>query len=108
MQRGKRTLYNTIVPKSIGNTGELTKRDTNIEERRNAMAHRYYFHATICRLRYDDCLQNLHKEFFLQPDTIISELQSCFDVIKQLADDQTTTAELKKRYPFYNWVYKLL
>ncbi len=108
MQRGKQKLYNPIVPKSVTATGEKGKRNKSIEARRDAMAHRYYFHATINRYRYDDCLVNLSTEFFLQPDTIVNELQLRLDLINNLATNQTTTSELRKKYPFYNWVSKLL
>lgn len=108
MERGKQILYNTIVPKSVSSNGEKGQRNTGIEERRNAMAHRYYFHATINRLRYDDCLLNLQQEFFLQPDTIVKELLQRSDLITRLTLDKVTTAELRRLYPFYNWISRLM
>ena len=108
MERGKQTLYNNIVQKSIASTGEKGQRNTSLDERRNAMAHRYYFHATINRLRYDDCLLNLSQEFFLQPDTIVKELLLRSDLISNLVKTKTTTAELRKLYPFYNWISRLI
>ncbi len=105
--KGKQILYNTIVSPSPTESGEVGKRK-NIDDKRDAMAHRYYFHAVINRLRYDDCLHNLSKEFFLQPNTIVKELQLRYDTITQLDNDAITTAELRKRYPFFNWVSKLV
>lgn len=107
MKRGKQTLYNPIVPKLVTDAGSQGQRNAGIDERRNAMAHRYYFHATINRLRYDDCLLSLHQEFFLQPDTIVKELLLRNDLITQLARANTTTAELRRKYPFFNWMAKL-
>lgn len=108
MNRGKQKLYNNIIPQSLPKNGEEGKRNTALEERRDAMAHRYYFHANICRLRYDDCLMALSNEFFLQPNTIYKELELRLDLINQLVNTQTTTAELRKKYTFFNWVGKLL
>lgn len=108
MQRGKQTLYNNIVPSSTPEVGEKGKRNIGLEDRRDAMAYRYYFYATISRLRYDDCLLNLSNEFFLQPDTIIKELQMRIALINQLVADKITTAELRKKYPFYNWMPRFI
>ena len=106
MERGKQILYNPIVRQTIAETGEKGQRNTGIDDRRNAMAHRYYFHATINRLRYDDCLLSLQQEFYLQPDTIVKELLLRNELITQLAHAKTTTAELRKKYPFFNWMSK--
>lgn len=108
MQRGKQRLYNNIVPRSIVEAGEKGQRNTGIEARRNAMAHRYYFHCTINRLRYDDCLLNLQQEFFLQPDTIVKELLLRSELIANLVNERATTAELRKMYPFFNWISRLV
>lgn len=107
MAKGKQLLYNTLVENSLTTTGEKHQRNTGIEDRRDVMAHRYYFYANINRLRYDDCLLNLQKEFFLQPDTIVVELKLRLDLINQLIYDQITTAELRKKYNWFNWMSKL-
>lgn len=108
MQRGKQTLYNNLVTTSIRPSEVPHKRNTEIESRRDAMAHRYYFHATINRLRYDDCLLSLQKEFFLQPDTIVKELHTRVELITNLAKNSVTTAELRKLYPWFNWIGKFI
>ncbi len=106
MSRGKQLLYNNIVPQSIAEGGEKGQRNTGMDDRRDAMAYRYYFHATINRFRYDDCLRQLHREFFLQPNTIVGELLQRNDLISQLIISKTSVAELRQRYPFYNWIAK--
>lgn len=108
MQKGKQTLYNTLVASSVDTHADPLKRNCSIDDRRDAMAHRYYFHAIINRLRYDDCLMSLQQEFFLQPDTIVKELHKRFDLINDLIDQKTTTSELRKKYPWYNWVGRLV
>ena len=107
MNRGKQILYNPLVEKSLTTTGSKSKRNTGIDDRRDVMAHRYYFHAVVNRLRYDDCLLNLKREFFLEPDTIVTELKKRLDLINQLIDDKITTAELRKKYSWYNWMSRV-
>lgn len=109
MTRGKQTLYNHLVENSLESvSGTKSKRNECLEVRRDKMACRFYFHAVIRRLRYDDCLLNLHLEFDLMTNTIVKELEVANDRINELNDNQTTTAELRKMYPFYNWTASLV
>ena len=107
MIRGKQTLYNHLVPISTPEAGVQNQRDTGLDKTRDKMAHRYYFHAVICRKRYDDCLTELYEEFDKQIDTIIKHLKLRLDLINDLTKKKTTTADLKRLYPYYNWVAKL-
>ncbi len=107
MQRGKKILFNPIVSNLVIEIDKIG-RNTGIEARRDAMAYRYYFHATINRYLYKDCLFYLSQEFYLQPNTIIKELLLRVNLINKLTINETSTAELRKKYPFYNWVSKLL
>lgn len=108
MQRGKHKLYNTIVSNSLPKPDPTHKRNAGIDGRRDAMAHRYYFHATINRFRYDDCLVFLSQEFYLQPNTIVGELEHRFDLISNLVKNKVTIVELRKLYPYYNWTPRVL
>ena len=108
MYRGKKTLYNSLIPEKTPPAGVKSQRDTGLDNMRDKMAYRYYFHAFICRKRYDDTLNELYFEFDKQVDTIINHLKLRTDLIKALSANKTTTLELKKKYPFYNWVYKLI
>lgn len=108
MLRGKQKLYNHLVPEITPTAGVQSQRDIGLDKTRDKMAHRYYFHAVICRKRYDDCLNELHLEFDKQVDTIVKHLQLRLDLINSLTKNKTTTSELKKIYPFYNWVSRLI
>ena len=105
--RGKQTLYNSIVPTNTPQAGKKSRRNTQLETRRDKMAHRYYFWAVINRKRYDDCLTQLFEEFDLQVETISKELMLRIDLIKELTNSQTTTSQLRKKYPYYNWSVNL-
>lgn len=108
MIKGKQILYNSVVEEITPPAGVQSQRDTGIEKTRDKMAYRYYFHAVVCRKRYDDCLNQLHLEFDKQIDTIVNHLKKRLDLINHLTKNQTTTAQLKQKYPYYNWVSKLI
>ena len=103
--KGETSLYNNLVPSSLSrmDSGERSQRNTYLNQRTDAMACRYYYHATICRLRYDDCLLNLAGEFFLEPDTIIGYLKKRQGYCNNLVSKQVSTAELRRKYPFFDW-----
>lgn len=101
--RGKNTLYNAIIPSSLPDDGRKGQRNTYLEQRDDAMACRFYFHAHLCRLRYDDCLLNLSREFFLSHNVIVQRLQDRTDLIKRLVKEGATAQELRKEYGFFRW-----
>jgi len=102
MTRGKSVLYNQLIPNSVAkNKGNGRK--PYLEARHSAMACRYYYHAYICRRRYDDCLNHLSEEFFLSPQQIVNQLQSRLALINSMVEDDMPPAELRKRYPFFDW-----
>lgn len=101
--RGKQILYNDIIPSSIEELGKKSRRNTFIEERDDALAHRYYYHAHLCRRRYDDCLKSLSEEFFLSHNVIIQRLSKRTDLIKSLVSSNVAPVELRKLYGHFNW-----
>ena len=107
MLRGKQKLYNNLVPENTPTAGVKNQRNTFIDNRRIKLAHRYYFYVIICRKRYDDCINELSYEFDLGGNTIIKDVEEKYDLVKQLTQNQTTTADLKKIYPFFNWVARI-
>lgn len=103
--KGENILYNNIVPSSLGEQdgGTKSQRNSYLEKRSDAMACRYYYHATIRRRRYDDCLMDLSGEFFLAPETIIDRLKQRVGFVNALVNKKITTAELRRRYPHFDW-----
>lgn len=97
--RGRKALFQDVFPTSVKVTGRaamLQKRDT-------AMTYRFYYHAHLQRLRYDDCLMRLSEEFFLTPDVIVQRLQSQSDLLKDLVAKNYSPADLRKLLPHFSW-----
>lgn len=104
MHKSKHQLYNKLVPTSLPeNTGEFGKKYIYSEERRDMMACRYYYHSTICRLRYDDCLMQLSREFNLATLTIETHLKKRLAFLNTMVQEETTVRQLKKKYPWFVW-----
>lgn len=101
--RGKNALYHDIIPSSIEELGKKSQRNTFLEERDDALAYRYYFHANLCRCRYDDSLLNLSREFFLSHNVIIQRLSGRTSLLKSLVAANVQPSELRKLYPHFNW-----
>lgn len=74
-----------------------------MEERHDAMACRYYYYANICGLNYIRSLEQLEREFYLSHNMIIKYLTDRIDYIQIMVDNQVTTSELRKRYPWFDW-----
>jgi hypothetical protein len=102
--RGKKALYEDLIPSSIGEpVGQKSQRNTFLDERDEAMVHRYYFHAHICRKRFDDCLLDLSREFFLSHNVITQRLLKKDEDIKGLILEGVQPHELRKKYPHFVW-----
>lgn len=105
LMKGENTLYKSVVPSSLTQLkgGKKSQRNTYLDRRSDAMACRYYYHSTICRLRYDDCLLSLSMEFNLEPDTIIGYLQKRLGYVNSMVRKETPTSELRQQYPWFDW-----
>jgi hypothetical protein len=99
-QKNFSSLFQPSVTTNPANKG---KKSIFKDERDEALATRYYFYVQIKRLRYDDCLDNLSKDFFLAPSSIHQLIPLKYDFIKQLIADKTTVKQLSKKYPNFSW-----
>lgn len=106
--RGHQTLYTSLFPSSLpeADKEKKGKRNVYIERRHDVMACRYYYHAEIRRIRFDDCLMELSEEFNLSPNVISQCIKKRIDYIKILIKDKTTETDLRKLYPHFNWALK--
>lgn len=67
------------------------------------MVHRYYYHAHICRKRFDDCLLDLSREFFLSHNVITQRLLKKDEDIKCLILEDVQPQDLRRKYPYFVW-----
>lgn len=104
--RGKQALYEELIPSSVTEQGQKSQRNAFLEERDDALAHRYYYYAHLCRLRYDDCLQALSREFFLTPNVIIQRLTNRTELIRELVKEDKQPGELRRLYGWMSWEHK--
>lgn len=101
--RGQKALYEDLIPSSLETVGQKSQRNTFLDDRDEAMAHRYFFHTHICRKRYDDCLLELSREFYLSHNVITQRLLKKADLIKSLIQEDVPAQELRKKYPHFVW-----
>jgi hypothetical protein len=108
MQRGRHTLHKNLIqgnlfPEEESGTPKHVERYERVKDK---IACRYYYYAAICRMLYRDCLVQLEMEFDRSDRTIVNLLETRPAFIQKLVDNETTAAELKKRYPWYDWSYR--
>lgn len=101
--RGQKALYDDMIPSSIASPGRQSQRNMYLEVRDHAMCCRFYYHAHMCRRRYDDCLSELSREFFITPQVITKRLMRKDAVIRELIIAKTSAGMLRRMYPFFVW-----
>lgn len=72
-------------------------------ERNKALFHRYFFHAEVNRYRYDVCLEELEKEFFLTSFTIVKIMTAHMNELDRIIEKNPSIADMKKEFPWFNW-----
>jgi len=78
-------------------------RNVHQDRRDDALAARFYYHFHIRRLRYDDCLLEIEKEFFITTLYIAQRLTDRADYMKKLVKMDAKVTDLKRLFPFYAW-----
>ena len=88
-------------------TQEPNKHNTRfklVNKRNYLLIARYYYWTEIIRARFDDVLKILSKkEFFVTERTITNALNDYDEFMNELLDNKTTSLELKKMFPSWNW-----
>ncbi|MEZ7494496.1 hypothetical protein QO206_03300 [Leeuwenhoekiella aequorea] len=97
--KGQYSLYDNLIFTPI----EPSHSKPNLARRADAIAYRYYYYGSLCRMLYEDCVHKLHLEFFLEPDTIYNELKKRTSLVNRLVNERTTVSELRKLYPHFDW-----
>ncbi|MDO3641962.1 hypothetical protein [Mucilaginibacter sp. L3T2-6] len=73
------------------------------DDRDDALACRFFYWGHLEGKRYDICLTQLSKEFFISETVIGQRLMQRQDFLKQLRLKNTTRKELQRKYPFFSW-----
>lgn len=107
--RGERSLFNEMFGAEADEQAKNTKqrpRNVLMPERNTLLLYRFYFCINIHRMRYDDTLLQLEREFFIVQARIVAvmvqnEVQ-LHNIVKHEKPDSKTLARL---YPHINWNY---
>lgn len=67
------------------------------------ICYRYYYHYEINRIRMDDAVSLLEKEFFLSSSTIMTKLVDYADLLKDIVNNEPNRKELRDKYPHFSW-----
>jgi hypothetical protein len=107
--RGQRTLFDDLITKElkakINNDGKQRPRNVLMPERNTLLIYRYYYHVDINRMRFDDTLEQLEKEFFIVAARIVVIISDNDTQLRSIMQTKPDRATLKKLYPFLNWEY---
>lgn len=103
MARGEIALTKILPTSLVINSANKGKRSVYMVERDNAIAARFYYLSHLRRLRYDDCLMRLEKEFFLTALYISQRLPERSEYIKTLVNNNTDRKQLRKLFTQFCW-----
>jgi len=101
--RGQKTLFADLFETSLTPKEKQRPRNYFLPERNEALVYRYYFHAEVNRLRYDDCLVNLEREFYLTTPRLIVVLSCNSDLLSEIIKKRPSTRELETKFPHFSW-----
>lgn len=102
--RGKQKLYDQVFNEAIQiKTEKPRPRNFYLPERNDALVHRYYFHGHINRMRFDDLLCQLEREFHLTQTRLTAIINQCLPEITRLIDEKPGVRQLEKKFPWFNW-----
>lgn len=102
--RGQQKLFNSIFLEEIKTPKETVRpRNFYMPERNEALYKRYYYYVEIKRYRYDDCISQLEKEFFLTSFQITKLLMKMAEDIREFSSSSPSTKQLRQQYPWLSW-----
>ncbi|HTK22398.1 MAG TPA: hypothetical protein VL442_22930 [Mucilaginibacter sp.] len=101
--RGQTSIINQLPISVTSNPANKGFRNVHLDKRDDALAARFYYYHHIKRMRYDDILLRLEKEFFITPGVITQRLQVRADFMKALSNNNTDANKLRREYPQFSW-----
>jgi hypothetical protein len=108
--RGQHTLFEEMFGKEAEEAVKLNDkqrpRNVLMPERNMLLLYRFYFLIEINRMRYDDALKQLEKEFFIVEARIVVVLSDNDDQLRKIVkEEKPDRSGLEKVYPHINWKY---
>lgn len=103
MLRGQQSIVKVFPVSVIDKPENKGQKSVHISRRDEVLTARFYYYYHLKRMRYDDILLELEKEFFITPNVVVQRLSLTGDLAKQLVRDEATTTELKRQYPLFVW-----
>lgn len=101
--RGQQSLFNDVFAKKEKKTTTQRPRNFFLPERNEALLYRYYYHAEINRYRYDVCLEELEKEFYITSLRIVFVLSENAEKLSEIVNNKPPVNEIAKIFPHFNW-----
>lgn len=101
---GQQALFTTIFPSKIEK--DASRRgvcNIGTTRRDEALTYRYYYYIEIKRIRYDDVLVLLERDFYITPSNVVLRLTLLHEFLKGIIDKKPTVNKLKKMFPTYAW-----
>lgn len=103
MIRGSQTVI-SIFPTAIKpDTSRKSNKGVYTEDRDICLCYRYYYHYEIVRIRPDDVLVAMEKEFFISASTIMARIVDYAGLLKDIVNNKPSKNELRKKYPQFVW-----
>lgn len=107
LMRGQKSLFGDLFTGSeiVQQVEQQQQRPRNYHqpERNKALVYRYYYHAEINRKRYDDCLAELEREFYLTTPRLIVLLTECNNLLRDIITTKPTVKDMESLFPHFNW-----
>jgi hypothetical protein len=102
--RGTNTLFGLFVEKDKApKPDDYRARNHYKPERDLCLAYRFFYYANIQRMRYDDALKQLEREFFLTEHRLVVVMAENQKKLAEIIEHNPTPAQLAKLYPHLVW-----
>jgi hypothetical protein len=108
--KGQQALFNDLIAaQSEAGDDKKQQRPRNalMPQRNDLMLYRYYWHMEVNRMRFDDVLTQLEREFFIVGVRIVAVLLEPHHQkqLREIIQNKPAQKELEKIYPHINWKY---
>jgi hypothetical protein len=103
MLRGQQSITCRFPTSVVSKPEQKGHRNVHLTRRDEVLTVRFYYYYHLKRMRYDDILLELEKEFFITPDVVVQRLRETGELAKKLVREEFNITQLKKDYPLFMW-----